>query len=287
MSRKRVIVTADDFGIAPEVNLGIIEGHAQGIVTAASLLTNAPATEHAVALSRQYPSLEVGIHLGIVEGFSLRDVPGTLTDEIRYFGDRICLRRDWKSFVSSYLLSQIDLGELEQELELQIRRFLDFYPSIPFANSTQHLHLLPGVFDLIVRLADRYDIKALRIPREQVDWRHLLGRRSVTSGLLACLGRTARQRLLAERIETTDFCLGFRHSGTVTETSLFQMLQALQPGTSELMTHPGNDCRGLRENLPWGYRDFAWSGELMAVTSPAIRELIENNQIDLIQFRHL
>jgi predicted glycoside hydrolase/deacetylase ChbG (UPF0249 family) len=56
------------------------------------------------------------------------------------------------------------MEELAEELKLQVQRFLSFFPDIPFANGTQHLHLLPGVRNLIIDLAKKYGIRALRVP---------------------------------------------------------------------------------------------------------------------------
>ena len=49
-----VIVNADDFGSSEGINRGIIEAHETGIVTSASLMVNAPATEAAVELARDH-----------------------------------------------------------------------------------------------------------------------------------------------------------------------------------------------------------------------------------------
>ncbi len=68
---KVLVVTADDFGIRPEINAGIIEGHKDGIITSAALLVNGIATNDAVQLIEENPNLDVGLHLSMVEGYSL------------------------------------------------------------------------------------------------------------------------------------------------------------------------------------------------------------------------
>ena len=58
-----LVVNADDLGMSPGVNDGIIDAHANGIVTSASLMVNRPGAEHAAALLRSHASLSVGLHL--------------------------------------------------------------------------------------------------------------------------------------------------------------------------------------------------------------------------------
>src|SRR5262245_27657636 len=65
---RRLIVTADDFGAAPEVNEAVEEGWRNGVLSAASLMTGAPAALEAVAIARSNPGLRVGLHLVLVDG---------------------------------------------------------------------------------------------------------------------------------------------------------------------------------------------------------------------------
>lgn len=62
-ANRLLVVNADDLGMSPGVNEGIIDAHANGIVTSASLMVNRPGAEHAAALLQAHPSLSVGLHL--------------------------------------------------------------------------------------------------------------------------------------------------------------------------------------------------------------------------------
>ena len=64
---KRLVVTADDFGLSLEVNEAVEQAHREGILTAASLMVSAPAAADAVARAKRLPSLRVGLHLVLVE----------------------------------------------------------------------------------------------------------------------------------------------------------------------------------------------------------------------------
>jgi predicted glycoside hydrolase/deacetylase ChbG (UPF0249 family) len=67
MSRRQLIVNADDFGLSPGVNRGIVEAHERGIVTRTSLMTRGRAAREAVELARSTPDLEVGLHIDMGE----------------------------------------------------------------------------------------------------------------------------------------------------------------------------------------------------------------------------
>ncbi|MGA2658858.1 MAG: ChbG/HpnK family deacetylase, partial [Verrucomicrobiota bacterium] len=55
--RRGLIVNADDFGLDPGVNRGIIKSHEYGIVTSASLMVRWPAAAEAAAYAREHPEL--------------------------------------------------------------------------------------------------------------------------------------------------------------------------------------------------------------------------------------
>lgn len=63
----QLIVNADDFGLSPGVNAGILEGHERGIVTSASLMVRADFAAGAADLAHERAGLAVGLHLDIAE----------------------------------------------------------------------------------------------------------------------------------------------------------------------------------------------------------------------------
>jgi chitin disaccharide deacetylase len=62
-----LIVNADDFGLSPGVNRGLIKAHEHGIVTSASLMVRWPGAAEAAAYGRAHPELSIGLHLDLGE----------------------------------------------------------------------------------------------------------------------------------------------------------------------------------------------------------------------------
>jgi predicted glycoside hydrolase/deacetylase ChbG (UPF0249 family) len=63
MTARRVIVTADDFGLTAGVTRGIVRAHVEGIVTATSLMVDEPGAADAARATRELPSLDIGLHV--------------------------------------------------------------------------------------------------------------------------------------------------------------------------------------------------------------------------------
>ncbi len=67
MTDRTLIVNADDFGLSPGVNRGILHAHQHGIVTSTSLMVRGPAAQDGVRAARQHPALAIGIHVDLGE----------------------------------------------------------------------------------------------------------------------------------------------------------------------------------------------------------------------------
>jgi predicted glycoside hydrolase/deacetylase ChbG (UPF0249 family) len=81
---KWLIVTGDDFGMSRGINRGIVQAHRDGILTAASLLVNRPASEEAAALGRECPTLSLGLHLEL-DAADTERVPAQLERQLARF----------------------------------------------------------------------------------------------------------------------------------------------------------------------------------------------------------
>lgn len=66
MSERFLIVNGDDFGRSPGVNAGIVQAHARGILTSATLMVRWPDAERAAASART-GTISIGLHLDLGE----------------------------------------------------------------------------------------------------------------------------------------------------------------------------------------------------------------------------
>ena len=280
---RRLIVNADDFGLHAAVNRGILAAHTEGIVSSASLMAGGAAFDDAVRIARHCPQLGVGVHLTLVGASPLLPVAevSSLLDEAGDFYGSYPL------FIKRFLRGKIRLAEVERELAAQIDRvrMAGIQPS--HLDSHQHLHVLPGIGGLVLDLARRFSIRAIRIPAEPVAF---IGATPATVGRLAgrggltMLANLFRQHAAAAGIRTSDHFFGMLAGGQLTEPALLAILRRLPPGDSELMTHPGVADESLADAYRWGYQ---WDAERQALAAPAVRELLVERQIRLISFREL
>lgn len=149
-----LIVNADDFGLSKGQNYGIIEACRNGIVTSTTALVNGQAIDHAVQLSRDEPSLAIGMHFVLTMGKPLTAMPGLTRDGV--LGKWI-----WQLAEEGAL----PLEEITQELASQYLRFIELFGRKPtHLDSHHHVHM----FRRFSRLWQSLRLKriALRIDRQ-------------------------------------------------------------------------------------------------------------------------
>jgi predicted glycoside hydrolase/deacetylase ChbG (UPF0249 family) len=59
---KQLVLNSDDFGLCHSVNLGVVKGFTEGLLTQASIMVPAPWFEEAASLALQH-AIPLGIHL--------------------------------------------------------------------------------------------------------------------------------------------------------------------------------------------------------------------------------
>jgi hopanoid biosynthesis associated protein HpnK len=274
----KLIVNGDDLGLCEEVNEGIKRAHLHGILTSASIMANGAAFEDAIRICRSLPRLDVGVHLTLVEEASVLEDVKSLVDS----GSK--LHRSAATFATKYMTGRIASEDVERELEAQVRKVRDRGVKVTHLDGHQHLHMLPEIFKIAVKLARKYGIDAIRYPSEAVSpamvgsWRSLARTIQLMPLKLCCyLGRDVD-------VFRTDHFVGFIHGGNLNKQNLAKLIQRLpSDGTCELMCHPGVE----QPDLPYGHWGYQWSAELEALTDPTTLDLVHRHGIQLTSYGEL
>jgi hopanoid biosynthesis associated protein HpnK len=270
---RRLIVSGDDLGLHPGINAGVLRCHREGIVTSASLCPNGAAFEDAVAGLRGAPDLDVGIHLTLVG-----ESPTLPADRLPTLAPGGRLPGHFTSLFLRLALGRVRESEVEEELTAQVARARDAGLRPSHLDSHQHVHLHPALLPIVVRVARRFGIGAMRASRR------LESARSLRSALLTLASRRGARRLREAQVRTPDALVGIAETGRLDEARLQALVAALPEGTSELVCHPGAGDGAIGSAYGWG---FGWDAEAAALTSPAVRETVRREGVRLIAYRDL
>ena len=153
----RLIVNADDFGLAESVNLGVVEAFDAGALKSATVLACGRAFEHAVSLARTRPGLDLGVHLCLDE-----ETPILPPAEIPSLVDAAGRLQPRARLLAKLLFTGgIDLDEVRRELAAQVERCLDAGLRLSHFDGHGHVHVYPRINDVVVQLARSYGLRAM------------------------------------------------------------------------------------------------------------------------------
>lgn len=289
---KRLIVNADDFGLTEGINRGIAEAHQRGILTSATLLVNGIALESAAELALRSPQLGVGIHLNLTDGRPLSDpsrVSSLVNQGGHFFGGPVDLGR-------RILFGRVRLAEVERELSAQIEKVRGAGIAVTHLDGHKHVHMLPGIFPIVVRLARQHGIRGVRWAVERPAGLGRLLRRNGGAAVtiikqrlqgraLALASLALREYLPRTGLACSMYFHGITQTGFLDRAELEAVLWNLPEGDNELMCHPGYADAALRETRTRLVAER--ERELEALTRPEVRNLVAALDIQLINYRGL
>jgi hopanoid biosynthesis associated protein HpnK len=270
---KKLVLTADDFGAAVEVNEAVERAHRDGVLTAASLMVSGAAAHDAVARARAMPSLRVGLHLVLVEGrpvLPARAVPD-LVDGQGFFRNDMA-----RAGAAMFFLPKVR-AQLAAEIEAQFEAFVATGLKLDHVNAHKHFHLHPTIAALMVRAARSHGVKGARVPLEpQAVLRRIEPHRAnATVALTTPFARALRARFRRAGIAAPDQVFGLAWSGAMTPSRLKGLIAHLPEGLTEVYLHPATGP------YPGSAPGYAYVEELRALTDPGIPALIAAGDIRL------
>lgn len=135
--KRYLIVNADDFGLSPGVNRGVIECAEKGILTSASLMVRWPAAAEAAEYARKNPAISVGLHVDL--------------------GEWVCRNGEWELLykVVDTENAKAVAEEIHRQLE-EFKRLVGRNPS--HLDSHQHIHRTEPSRSVMLKLAAEMNI---------------------------------------------------------------------------------------------------------------------------------
>ena len=295
---RRLIINADDFGLASGVNRGIVEAHERGIVTSTTLMANSRAFDEAAGLARSLATsdahLSVGCHVVLLDGEPLLQTnqvasllqPNAVNGRFRF-------RDNLNHFAIASFRRKLAAGEIEAEAAAQMERIQAAGVQPSHFDTHKHAHMFPAVLRPLLRAARASKVPAVRNPFGQVwplPWSSVLrtGRlwkRFAQLNVLRNFATNFRREVESHGLRTTDGSVGVLVTG-VLDLQLFTAIADSMPeGTWEFVCHPGYSDADL-DQIQTRLR-HSREQELQLLTSPEAREILRRQKIELISYHEL
>ena len=229
--QRHLIINADDFGLAPGIDAGIVEAHEHGVLSSASLMVLQACAASAAAYARAHPRLGLGLHIDLWESVRRDD--------------------DW---VRLYQRVPAEADAVAAEVARQIERFRALVGRDPdHLDTHQHVHRLEPVKSTVEAAG-----RALGVPvRGDGSVRYVGG----------FYGQTG---------------LGLPYAEGITVERLLELIDALEPGVTELGCHPGHV--GADEALGGTMYRTERNDEVRTLCDPRVRARLARGDVVALTF---
>lgn len=271
-----LIVNADDYGLTEGISRGILHAHREGIVTSTSAIALGPAYPKVAKWLADEENLGIGVHLAAVGEdpplLSAREIPSLVCKR-----GHLC--ETYGAFLKRALTGRINVEELRLEFTAQLELVQDLGVPLTHLDAHQHLQLWPSVCSVVIDLASRYDIPAVRVPRFRA-------KNPVALGVTVLGARLARQAKVAGLAFPLD-AVGIECAGHLDEQRLPNVLARLAAhghANAELTVHPGEGEDHDRVRYAWGYQ---WEDELAALVGPVAKQAVVSAGFTLATYADL
>lgn len=276
-----IIINADDFGRHAEINRAVEEGLVHGCLRSATVMPGGAAFAGAIDIARRHEELGLGVHFTLVDGHPIlppEEIPSLVGSEGDFLPDHTAL-------LKRYLKGGVNLEEVRRELAAQLQKIEATGIPISHVDSHQHMHTLPGIIDIVLDLAARAGIRAVRTPRTPLFAGAFGGLGQLVGRLgLSTLARLAACKAHRRGLLTPDHFAGIVAGEAVSEGELLHLIAHLPQGTTEVMMHPGTKNDVLQEDSGWQH-DF--ESEFAAILSPRVEAALQKAEVEPVNFCHL
>ncbi len=242
MANKKFILNADDLGLSNNINKGVIDGYNSGLIKSASLCANGEAFSAVTnEIIPECPNLCIGVHLNIIEGKAISDVP-LLTDKHGYFNNsytQLIAKSNKKDF-----MKQVEI-EFRAQTE-KIKKYLN--PA--HIDSHVHTHGIPKIFELTCKIADEYGIPYVRTQYERPYYtpilsKHLNLKYPINQLKVALLNSfTIKNKKTLKKysqLKTNDYLVGVSYTGMMDNNTVESGLEIFKNDENiivESLIHP-------------------------------------------------
>jgi predicted glycoside hydrolase/deacetylase ChbG (UPF0249 family) len=150
-----IVVNADDLGASTTINAAIFAALADKAITSATIMSNGPCFDEAVAGLRHFPEASFGVHLNLTEFSPLTSDPNLrpiLDQSGNFRRDGIC-GISWSPGLQRAVIN---------EWRTQISRAMEAGVPVSHLDSHHHTHTLPHLFPALKSVQRHFNLRRVR-----------------------------------------------------------------------------------------------------------------------------
>ncbi len=284
MSKRYLIINADDFGVNEETNAAIVEIFSKGVLSSTTLMTPCPAAQDAIHCTKQQALANVGLHLTFNSEWKRQwgavSEASTVPSLLNETG---CFHKTVADFAA-----QAQADDVAREMEAQYQYMVN--NGVVPTHADNHMGSLYGTtgkpfMKEVIDFCAKHRLP-FRFPRHIENMQQMLKLPAIPPALVA-MHEQAVAYADANKVSLIDYLLTSTlpyseiTSYEVVKTTNMNLIRNLKEGISELFLHPSKQQAQMLQDYPqWQVR--TWEYEFLL--DDDLRALIASEDITLVSW---
>jgi len=153
----KLIITADDYGMCPQVNEAIEKCVASKAVQSTNVMVNMSCCNEAAELKKKFPYLSVGLHYNFTVGS-----PISATDKVSSLVDKDGVFLSYNDIRNACKNKTYDFNQVKTEIKAQYERFVEISGEPDYWNTHQNVHVYPDIYNVFRDASLSLNIRRMR-----------------------------------------------------------------------------------------------------------------------------
>ncbi len=280
---KKLIITADDYGMSRAVNDAIDAGIEAGLITSTNVMTNMPLYKEAVKL-KEKAGVSVGIHWVLACG-----KPILPASEIPTLVDSDGMFYPYPEFRRRLRRGMISFDDIKRELIAQYNLYYELMGQPDYWNTHQNTHVDFGIYRLFVETAAELGINKMRShqriyvkgsdpsQKEPLRWRLV---EPIKSRMLNAWQKNAHRKGI---VSPNGLIVCLNKEDVKRPAYAFANIAWKKNGVGEYVIHPAteNDSPYFGRIVEQRIKEYEM------FTSAELHRIFEENQIELVSYESI
>ena len=154
---KKLIITADDYGMCESVNRAIDKCIEAKVVLSTNVMTNMEVANEATLLKKKYPYVSVGLHYNFTVGCPISPI-----DKVRSLVDENGEFLSFSKILEKCKNRTYDFNEVLIEMKAQWERYMEICGEPDYWNTHENVHVYPKIYQLFTEQSLGFGITKMR-----------------------------------------------------------------------------------------------------------------------------
>lgn len=233
---KKLIINADDLGYSSSVNEAVRRLYENDAISGTSLMACGKAFSEGASMVSNSGRKDVGAHLTLTG--ALEPASDSISKVYSLVDEKGVFLKTYSKLFLKLASGKIRKDHIYKEFMAQVEAIKNAGLNVTHIDSHEHVHMFPGILDVVLDVAKESGVEYIRFPFEDGDvvYESFSVKDMIRHSALKLFSMPVRGKF--REFKHNTFFMGHYHAGRIDTEVLQFMAKNIKEGVTELAVHP-------------------------------------------------